>query len=115
VRRAARVNEGGQALAHSDHYHVDPCISLWRGVIVRALLDALNIGMERGDQMSFRRATTEAAIAYLGSDGFVLDCELADLEPSYVATLFYVARKHKAKGQKTRWLSERIKNSIRRL
>ena len=98
-----------------DRYHNDPYVSLWRGVVVTALLDSLGIVSDSGQSPTSRRILRDQARAHVMHDGFDADCVVAEIDPSYARRLIVTALEHQAEGKTSRWLSERVKNSIRRV
>jgi hypothetical protein len=96
-------------------YHADPCISLWRAVIVRALLDACNLSLGRGDAPKLRKRIVTDALEYFADPAFADDCTLAELDPGYVQRILAIATEKQEEGMHPRCVRDSVQDSIRRV
>jgi len=93
VRRDEPRDSGDSERDEEDRFHADSCVSHWRAVIHRAILDANgicshNIGHSRDEVATNRERIKREAIDYLRHDSIEHDAVKAGLEVSTIWALY---------------------------
>lgn len=91
--RDARDDAGGASRDDGDWFHAEATVALYRGIIHRAILDAVGIVVTAGAQSKggaarVRDAIQAEAIDYLRHDSIEHDAVLAGMEVSTIWALY---------------------------